>query len=145
MPDWNGVARRRHGAIISWMPQRFRLVRPLRIALLTAALLVVADTAWAQKSYPFQRPAPPPPNLSPPRVLRYDFERDEIHHAHSVVAPRPTDGPGGEIAYYGNRLTQSRYIGSPSGGGMYEAIDDFARQRALDARKYRYHWLRRMP
>lgn len=112
----------------------------MRLLLFAAAACFFAPSASAQILGEHQQPTPLPPNLSPPRVLRYDFEQDEIYHYHSVVAPEPTRQPGGAISYYGNRLTQLRYFGPPTTGGIYDAVDDFADERSLEGAKYKYRW-----
>ena len=73
----------------------------------------------------------------PPHTLRYDAERDDIIRQQSVFSYN-RDVPGGPRAFYGNRLTEYRFIGPPGQGGIYDALVNEREERQLDPLKYRY-------
>lgn len=73
-----------------------------------------------------------------PKVLRYDIEKDEMVHLKSIVSLIPTEPPGGEYVYYGDRRTQFRYIGAPGRGGIYDALNEYHGQLQHNPRGYRY-------
>lgn len=75
-----------------------------------------------------------------PKVHRYVEETDRLYRSHSVLAPTTGRRPGGDVAYHGNRLTQYRYGGTADEGGIYTAIDEYSRYRALKPAKYQYRW-----
>ena len=58
-----------------------------------------------------------------PKVHRYVEATDRLYRSHSVLAPATTERPGGDCAYYGNRLTQYRFGGDANEGGIYTAIE----------------------
>jgi len=78
--------------------------------------------------------------LGQPRVIKYDMERDDFLRNSSVLMPAPEQRPKQDVAYYGNRLTQYRYMGPAPQGGIYSALSHDKVERKLDARKYRYRW-----
>jgi hypothetical protein len=76
-----------------------------------------------------------------PRVIRYDAEKDELIHQESIIM-RPQRQPGGAISYSGTRLHQYQFHGKPGRGGVYDALEDYSRERQLDPKKYQYRPLR---
>ena len=76
--------------------------------------------------------------LYAPKVLRYDPVKDEFVYIGSVLTRRNDKAPGGDLAYYGNRLTQFRFNGPPEQGGIYRALELYKIQRKLDPKRYRY-------
>jgi hypothetical protein len=74
----------------------------------------------------------------PPQVIRYDTQKDEL--VYKTGASRAGRRPGGDTAYYGNRLTQFQFLGPPHRGGLYEAIDTYYQKQELDPKKYQYRW-----
>jgi hypothetical protein len=65
---------------------------------------------------------------------------DKFRHIESTLAPLHSRRPGGEFAYYGNRLQQWRYLGRPNTGGIYDALEDYRRKVAPDPVNYQYRW-----
>jgi hypothetical protein len=75
-----------------------------------------------------------------PQVQSYDPLKDKFRHLESTLAPHHSTLPGGEFAYYGNRLQQYRYFGRPNTGGIYDALEDYRRKVSPDPVNYRYRW-----
>lgn len=71
-----------------------------------------------------------------PRVIRYDAEKDQLIHQHSVFTMASKNRPGGEHAYTGNRLEAFQFHGKRGRGGVYDALEDY--KLKLDPRNYRY-------
>lgn len=110
------------------------------------ALLAGLGVGWVVWSNGLARGAETPvPRRSrpsiyhPPRALRYVPETDDVVRQTSVFNGEEPD-PGGALGYYGNRLTQFRFIGPPGQGGIYDAFEQERRERPLDPAKYRYRW-----
>lgn len=112
---------------------RVRVTRTPLALLLAAAGLVL----WGGRTAPAAHPRVGV-FASHPRVIRYDIERDAFLRHHSVLAPVGSERPGGETAYWGNRLTQFQYLGPPGRGGIYDAMDEYKRHLKLNPRNYRY-------
>ena len=74
-----------------------------------------------------------------PTPTRYNLEKDEVEHLKSVLQPSPRL-PGGEHAYYGNRLSRWSYIGPAGQGGYYEDLERYQRSLKLNPRNYRYRF-----
>jgi len=73
-----------------------------------------------------------------PRAIRYRYADDSFAHQESSVSMVAKPRAQGDLSYYGNRLTQFRYIGPPGQGGMYEAMEAYKAERPLDPVNYRY-------
>lgn len=76
----------------------------------------------------------------PPRVEHYDPLTDKFRYIESTFAPYHVTRPGGEFAYYGNRLQQFRYRGRPNTGGIYDALEEHRRKIGPDPVNYQYRW-----
>ncbi|MBX9789145.1 MAG: hypothetical protein K2Y37_09540 [Pirellulales bacterium] len=82
-----------------------------------------------------------PPSTSikhPPRSIRYVPERDELINQPSAIAPAYRRSKAYELAFYGNRLTEFRWVGRPGRGGIYEFFAEEAARKKLDVKNYRY-------
>ena len=83
--------------------------------------------------------APPSTSIKhPPRSIRYVPERDELINQPSAIAPAYRRLKEYELAFYGNRLTEFRWVGRRGRGGMYEFFAEEAARKKLDAENYRY-------
>ncbi|MBX7167680.1 MAG: hypothetical protein K1X74_15220 [Pirellulales bacterium] len=111
------------------------LLGPIRAAFCAATALALS-LAWVTPCYAQLRPQST--LRYDPRVIRYDFERDEVYVAYSSVTRAPGYLPGGDVAYIGNRLDDFRYTGPPGTGGIYDALGESYRRRKLDPKKYRH-------
>ena len=87
--------------------------------------------------------APPARISHPPRSIRYLPKTDELVDQPSSIAPRYRRPDSLSTAYYGNRLTEFRWIGPPGRGGMYEFFAEEAARKKLDVESYRYRAGRR--
>jgi hypothetical protein len=86
----------------------------------------------------------PPTSIShPPRSIRYLPKTDELVDQPSSIAPRYRRPASLATAYYGNRLTEFRWVGPPGRGGMYEFFAEEAARKKLDVESYRYRAGRR--
>lgn len=86
----------------------------------------------------------PPAGIShPPRAIRYLPKTDELVDQPSSIAPRYRRPASLSTAYYGNRLTEFRWIGPRGRGGMYEFFAEENARRKLDIESYRYRAGRR--
>ena len=74
----------------------------------------------------------------PPAVIDYDFEKDKALHRASVLFP--PKHPPSPTAFYGNRLSQFRFLGPPERAGIYRLLDWHIQKYELDPRRYRYRW-----
>lgn len=87
---------------------------------------------------------PPPKGIShPPRSIRYVPATDELVDQPSSIAPRYRRPDSLSTAYYGNRLTEYRWVGPRGQGGMYEFFAEEAARKKLDIESYRYRAGRR--
>jgi hypothetical protein len=87
---------------------------------------------------------PPPKGIShPPRSIRYVPATDELIDQPSSIAPRYRRPDSLSTAYYGNRLTEYRWVGPRGRGGMYEFFAEEAARKKLDIESYRYRAGRR--
>lgn len=87
--------------------------------------------------------APPTGISHPPRSIRYLPKTDELVDQPSSIAPRYRRPASLATAYYGNRLTEFRWVGPPGRGGMYEFFAEEAARKKLDVENYRYRAGRR--
>jgi hypothetical protein len=99
------------------------------LAAIFSGLVATLAVAQSPRTSPYRPPL---------KAFAYLPQKDDFLRHESVVAPRTSKRPGGEISYYGNRLTQFRYVGPPQEGGYYDAWSDYARRRKLDAGNYQY-------
>src|SRR5687768_3021836 len=107
-----------------------RFCLPVAVGALVLSM-ALPGAAFAAGDNPFKvRPAP--------KILGYDREKDEVVHQDSVMATVRKDRPGGNLSYYGNRMTQFRFKGKSKRAGLYQALDDYKRERKLDPSKYQY-------
>ncbi len=81
-----------------------------------------------------------PLSVYAPRVLHYDIETDTFVHQSSVQTPPPRKRPDDDVRYYGNRLTQFRFVGPARQSGIYGGIEHYQRVRKRRPKNYRYHW-----
>jgi hypothetical protein len=109
------------------MPRTLRL--PLWLGLLATVCLV--SPAWGAGDWR--------PRIEP-KVLRYDPDRDEFVYQNGVFDTRRPDLPQPDLNYYGNRLSQFRFLGPKAQSGIYGAMDDYKARRKHDPIKYQYRW-----
>jgi hypothetical protein len=76
------------------------------------------------------------------RHLSYDPATDTFRKQWSVYAPPPSEPPGGELIYYGDRRRQFEFRGPPGRGGIYDALREYKESLPLDTKNYRYRWRR---
>lgn len=108
-----------------------KLGSPLRMFLLAAAVTAIfGESALAV--------GPPRGIRQPPRSIRYVPATDELFDQPSSIAPRYRRGRDTATAYYGNRLTEFRWMGPRGRGGMYEFFAEEAARKELDVENYRY-------
>lgn len=105
--------------------------------LLLASIVVCVAAPWAGAV------APPTGISHPPRSIRYLPKTDELVDQPSSIAPRYRRPASLATAYYGNRLTEYRWVGPPGRGGMYEFFAEEAARKKLDVESYRYRAGRR--
>jgi hypothetical protein len=115
---------------------RVKIMRFVRIAAISMLALYMSGgaVAWCTEPATDLRPR------FPPKVLGYDSKRDGFTYSSSVFNPARPDRPAPDINFYGNRLTQFRFIGPRSQSGIYGALDDYKARRQLDPIKYQYRW-----
>lgn len=111
----------------------------MRRCRLAAVVIVVAFLAGPSRPALADRNVVRTPGFSP-KVFRYDPDTDKFYHFRSVTNPIFRRRSGGEISYYGNRLTQYRYLGPREQSGIYGALDDYKSRMKLDPSNYKYHW-----
>ena len=76
-----------------------------------------------------------------PRVIAYHPETDSFEFQSSVSTAGSGDRPGGDISYYGNRLTQQyRFLGPSEQGGFYEAYQWYLETLDLNPCNYQYRF-----
>ncbi len=103
----------------------------LLVALLaTSFASIIAESAGAV--------SPPVGTKREPRSIRYMPGTDELFDQPSSIAPRYRRGAELSTAYYGNRLTEFRWMGPRGRGGMVEFFADEAARKKLDIENYRY-------
>jgi hypothetical protein len=73
-----------------------------------------------------------------PRAIKYYHASDTILHQESGLAVSRKIPPGGDRAYYGNRLTQFQFIGPAGTGGIYDALKNYKARRPLEEKNYKY-------
>jgi hypothetical protein len=107
-----------------------------------AARIIALASALAALAGPAAAAEPLRPGLfrRHPRVISYDPGKDRFVHQESLVTTIPDERPGGETAYYGNRLQTFRYLGRPGTGGIYDALADNHRRLDPNLYRYRFRW-----
>jgi hypothetical protein len=102
-------------------------------------LVVLLATGWASLIAEAASAVGPPRGIrQPPRSIRYEPATDKLYDQPSSIAPRYRRGREISTAYYGNRLTEFRWLGPRGRGGMVEFFADEAARKKLDVENYRY-------
>lgn len=76
------------------------------------------------------------------RPRNYDPATDTFRKQSIVSAAQPTQRPGGELIYYGDRRQQFQFRGPAGRGGLYDALRQYKESLPLDPNNYRYRWRR---